>query len=186
MPFSTLLQGDAAAVEEAGEYTKQWRCVVTSLLLFFIVVVSDDDGRGYSMALHVVEMRRNPKGHIESTSPQARGNVKESAELLPHRICHQWLDLASSTASAQATTSLAQSSNWLSNREARMHKVPNLQGLALSRSERVIVLGLSYAWCTPLFFWFGERLWHYLRVLRRPEANNHQAHPPPPPPPART
>ena len=42
-----------------------------------------------------------------------------------------------------------------------------LDGLALTRSERVIVVALSYAWCTPLFFWFGERLWHYLRALRQ-------------------
>lgn len=59
----------------------------------------------------------------------------------------------------------------------------NLHGLALSRSERVIVLGLSYAWCTPLFFWAGERVWHYLRVLRTPpQADNQQARPQPPNP----
>lgn len=52
----------------------------------------------------------------------------------------------------------------------------NLRGLALTRSERVIVIGLSYAWCTPMFYWFGERLWHYLRLLRTTttEANSNQ------------
>ena len=44
----------------------------------------------------------------------------------------------------------------------------SLDGLALTRSERVIVVALSYAWCTPLFFWVGERLWQYLRTLRTP------------------
>lgn len=61
----------------------------------------------------------------------------------------------------------------------------SLQGLALSRSERVIILGLSYAWCTPLFFWFGGRLWHYVTaLLRRPQQQQQQQQPPPPPPPA--
>jgi len=42
----------------------------------------------------------------------------------------------------------------------------DLNGLALTRSERVLVIGLSYAWSTPLIFWFGERILHYLRAWR--------------------
>lgn len=49
-----------------------------------------------------------------------------------------------------------------------------LEGLALTRSERVIVVALSYAWCTPLFFWFGERMLHYLRALQ-PSSNQDEA-----------
>lgn len=48
-----------------------------------------------------------------------------------------------------------------------MTATSSLQGLALSRSERIIVVALSYVWCTPLFVWFGGRLWHYLKQLRQ-------------------
>lgn len=55
-----------------------------------------------------------------------------------------------------------------------MHNKPknSLQGLALSRSERIIVVALSYVWCTPLFVWFGGRLWHYLKALRNTNNNS--------------
>lgn len=38
-----------------------------------------------------------------------------------------------------------------------------LQGLALSRSERILVVALSYTWCFPLFLSFGQRFWNWAR-----------------------
>ncbi|GAB7349478.1 hypothetical protein MBLNU459_g0190t1 [Dothideomycetes sp. NU459] len=40
----------------------------------------------------------------------------------------------------------------------------NLHGLALSRSERIVVVALSYVWCTPLF------------VCRNPSATRRNQH----------
>ena len=39
----------------------------------------------------------------------------------------------------------------------------DLTGLALTRSERIIVITLSYIFCAPLFYANGKRLWSYLR-----------------------
>jgi hypothetical protein len=38
-----------------------------------------------------------------------------------------------------------------------------LYGLALSRSERILVVALSYTWCLPLFLSFGYRFWNWAR-----------------------
>jgi hypothetical protein len=38
-----------------------------------------------------------------------------------------------------------------------------LYGLALSRSERILVVALSYTWCLPLFLSFGQRFWNWAR-----------------------
>ena len=40
----------------------------------------------------------------------------------------------------------------------------DLDGLALTRNERVIVIALSYAWCTPLLYWCGERVFQHARA----------------------
>lgn len=41
-----------------------------------------------------------------------------------------------------------------------------LYGLALSRSERILVVALSYTWCLPLFVSFGQRFWNWARRSR--------------------
>jgi len=41
----------------------------------------------------------------------------------------------------------------------------DLTGLKLTRSERFIVVALSYIFCAPLFYKNGKKLWQYLRGL---------------------
>ena len=48
----------------------------------------------------------------------------------------------------------------------------DLNGLALTRSERILVVALSYAWCTPLLYWFGERIFHYFGIFTRPRGRD--------------
>lgn len=41
----------------------------------------------------------------------------------------------------------------------------DLNGLKLTRSERIIVVALSYIFCAPLIYGNGKRIIHYLRGL---------------------
>ena len=41
----------------------------------------------------------------------------------------------------------------------------DLTGLKLTRSERIIVVALSYLFCAPLFYKKGKKLLHYLTQL---------------------
>lgn len=50
----------------------------------------------------------------------------------------------------------------------------HLTGLALSRSERILVVALSYTWCLPLFLSFGQRIWLHLRHLALPRRPNNR------------
>lgn len=49
-----------------------------------------------------------------------------------------------------------------------------LDGLALTRSERVIIIGLSYAWCTPLLLWFGRQCLNSLRLWETTDDSSQQ------------
>lgn len=39
---------------------------------------------------------------------------------------------------------------------------PDLDGLVLTKSERIVVFALSYLFCAPLIYANGRKLFHYL------------------------
>ena len=50
---------------------------------------------------------------------------------------------------------------------------PHLHGLALTKSERIVVVALSYLFCAPIFWANGKRLLSYL-FATSPEARHRQ------------